>query len=258
MANTMQGVAAELEDLTRAFDGVSLRELDQRAALLKRIDRKYAVDAARFRGLAERLRHDHQILDIDGRRVFRYRSAYFDTPELRCFWDHVNDQVPRFKARTRTYEDSARCVFEVKLTRAPGETDKRQVEYEVDEARQLTHDAWQCLREALADAGLECPDSLRHTLTTSFDRLTLAAAGRPDRLTCDTVVCLASPAGQTVALRDGVVLVESKSEEGDGAADRTLADLGVEAISLSKYRVGTSLVGRAGDIAPQPGSDLFA
>jgi VTC domain len=251
-------MAAELEDLTQRFDGVSLPELDERAALLKRVDRKYAVDAARFRELSERLCVDHQILDIDGRRVFRYRSAYFDTPDLRCFWDHVDDRVPRFKARTRTYEDSARCVFEVKLTRAPGETDKRQVDHVLGEARQLTDDAWRCLREALGDAGLECPDSLSHTLTTSFERLTLAAAGRADRLTCDARICLASPRGQTVTLRDGVVLVETKSEDGDGPADRALANLEVQAISLSKYRVGTSLVGQAGDIVPQPGSDLFA
>lgn len=57
-------------------------------------------------------------------------------------------------------------------------------------------------------------------------------------------------------MREGVILVETKSENGDSPADRVLAELGVEPISLSKYRVGMSLVGGA-DGGSQPGSELF-
>lgn len=56
-------------------------------------------------------------------------------------------------------------------------------------------------------------------------------------------------------MREGVILVETKSN-GDSPADRVLAELGVEPISLSKYRVGMSLVGGA-DGGSQPGSELF-
>lgn len=57
-------------------------------------------------------------------------------------------------------------------------------------------------------------------------------------------------------LRDDVILVETKSESGESPADRALADLGLEPVSLSKYRVGMSLVG-GGNHGPQPGADLF-
>jgi hypothetical protein len=53
-----------------------------------------------------------------------------------------------------------------------------------------------------------------------------------------------------------MILVETKSERGESPADRELAELGLEPISLSKYRVGMSLVG-GGDRAPQPGAELF-
>ena len=61
------------------------------------------------------------------------------------------------------------------------------------------------------------------------------------------------------ALREqGVtVLVETKTEGGESPADRALAELGCEPISLSKYRVGMSLVGPARDHGPQPGSEFF-
>jgi VTC domain len=244
------------EDLVEQFEPVSLTELDERAALLRRVDHKYAIDRGRFRQLLERLRADHQVLEIDGRRMFGYCSTYFDTPDLRCYVDHVENRQPRFKARTRLYMDSDSCVFEVKLKRENGETDKRQVEHPVAEADELTDSARQCLEQALADAGLDAPDEMDPTLLTRFERITLAARDGSERLTCDVGVRLTRPDGKAARMHDGVILVETKSEGGESPADRVLADLGLEPISLSKYRVGMSLVGGA-ERTPQPGTELF-
>jgi VTC domain-containing protein len=244
------------EALVERFDPVSLDELDERAALLRRVDHKYAVERARFARLLEQLRDDHQVLEIDGRRMFGYRSTYFDTPDLRCYVDHVEDRRPRFKARTRLYVDSESCVFEVKLKGHSGETDKRQVDHPAAEADRFTGSARGCLKEALGDAGLDAPERMAPTLLTRFERITLAAREGSERLTCDLGVRLANPHGQAACLRDGVILVETKSENGESPADRALADLGLESISLSKYRVGMSLVGGA-EQEPQPGSELF-
>ena len=244
------------DDLVEQFEPVSLEELDERAALLRRVDHKYAVQREAFVGLLERLRDDHQVLQIDGRRRFGYCSTYFDTPDLRCFVDHVKSRQPRFKARTRLYVDSDSCVFEVKLKGEDGETDKRQVEHPVAEANRLTDSARQCLGEALRDAGLEAPERMDPTLLTRFERITLAAREGSARLTCDVGVRLARPDGEAAYLHDGLILVETKSQDGESPADRALAELGLEPMSLSKYRVGMSLVGGAED-APQPGSELF-
>jgi hypothetical protein len=246
-----------VHELVEGFDPVTLKELDERAALLRRVDNKYAVERERFAEVLERLHDDHQALEIDGRRVFEYCSTYFDTPELRCFTDHVEDRQPRFKARTRLYVDSDNCVFEVKLKREDGETDKRQTEYEADDAERFTAGARECLAEALSDIGLEAPDQMKPTLLTRFHRITLAARSGSERLTCDLGVRLSSPDGETAELHEDMVLVETKSERGESPADRVLAELGLEPISLSKYRVGMSLVG-GGDRPRQPGADLFA
>jgi hypothetical protein len=244
------------EELVAKFEPVALEELDERAALLRRVDNKYAVERKRFAELLERLRSDHQVLEIDGQRSFGYRSTYFDTPELRCFTDHVEDRQPRFKARTRLYVDSDSCVFEVKLKRNGGETDKRQADHAVGDVERFTDSARRCLEEALGDAGLQAPERMSATLRTSFRRITLAAREGSERLTCDLAVQLSRPGGDATSMRDGVILVETKSESGDSPADRALAELGLEPISLSKYRVGMSLVGGA-NAAPQPGSELF-
>jgi hypothetical protein len=243
--------------LLAGFDPVSLSALDQRAALLRRVDNKYVLGREAFEELAERLRGDHQVLEIDGRRLFSYSSTYFETPDLRCFVDHVEDRVPRFKARTRLYVDSGECVFEVKLKRSEGETDKRQVDYRQSDRRRLTDDAWSCVRGALDGAGLVTPEDLTASLTTSFDRVTIAPRDGSERLTCDFGVRATGPDGETAAMKDDLVLVETKSEAGGSPADRELAKLEISPISLSKYRVGMSLVGAASGSEAPPGSELF-
>lgn len=246
----------DVHELLGEFDGISLAALDERAALLRRIDNKYAVPDAAFAELTGRLRADHQVLEIDGRREFAYTTTYFDTPDLRCFTEHVEDRVPRFKARSRFYEDTGKCAFEVKLKRSGGEMDKRQIDYAPDDRGRLTDEARECVFSALEGAGLNAPDELAQSLVTSFTRLTLAAGDGSARLTCDLRVQL-SARGRAVAMRSGLVLVETKSESGDSPADRHLATMGLEPISLSKYRVGMSTVGGADRFGQQPGSELF-
>jgi predicted O-methyltransferase YrrM len=68
-------VSVELADHLAAFRGVTLAELDERAALLSRIDTKYALEQGRFLKLLELLRDDHEVLEIDARRCFAYRSV---------------------------------------------------------------------------------------------------------------------------------------------------------------------------------------
>ena len=43
-------------------------------------------------------------------------------------------------------------------------------------------------------------------------------------------------------LRDELVIVETKTADGEGRCDRLLARAGVEPVSLSKYRVGVGLL----------------
>jgi hypothetical protein len=225
---------------------VSLEEVDRRAALLRRVDTKFVVKRDAAERLFRRLADDHDVLTIDGRRRFAYESVYFDTPDLRCFRDHVEGCKPRFKARTRHYRDSGRCVFEVKLKLGDGETDKRQVDQEMTGRTRLTERAARVVAEALREIGLEPVLDLRPVLRTRFDRITLAAREGGARLTCDLDVRLATFGGAKATMRADLVLIESKSADGRAAADRGLERLGAQPVDLSKYRTGIGLL-LAGD-----------
>ncbi|MGA8721494.1 MAG: VTC domain-containing protein [Solirubrobacteraceae bacterium] len=211
-----------------------------------------------MRPACERLSDDHQVLDIDGRRAFAYSTTYFDTSDLRCFVDHIEDRRPRFKARSRLYEDTGECVFEVKLKRSEDETDKRQIDYPKEQRRGLTEDAMGCLKSALADAGLEAPEELEATLTTEFESVTLAALDGSERLTCDFGICLVGQDGNSVHMHQDLILIETKSEDGQSTADRELERMPVETISVSKYRAGHEPGRERPAIRSAPRTDLFS
>jgi VTC domain len=234
--------AGAADELLENLDAISLEELDERAALLRRVDEKYVVDDDVFADLVRALAEDHAVLEIDGRRAFGYETVYFDTPDLRCYRDHVEGIRPRYKARTRLYRDSGLCHVEVKIKGAADETDKRQAEHPADAVDRLTDDAERLIRETVAGAGLEPPAVLEPVLRTEFRRITLAAADGGARLTCDAGLRLSRMDGHDARLRPDLVLVESKSEDGAARADDLLAQRGVRPRSLSKYRTGIDLL----------------
>ena len=231
-----------LERLLEPLRPLSLEELDERAALRRRVDNKYLVPGDTFTVLVERLGDDHDVLEIDGGRRFTYESVYFDSEDLRCFDDHVHDRRPRFKARTRSYLDAGACSFEVKLKNEAGETDKRQADHDPEAAGRLDPAACRLLEETLREAGVAPMEDPRAVLITRFERITLAARDGGGRMTSDLRLSLASTAGEETALREDLVLVEAKSEDGSSRPDTVLAELGVQPRSLSKYRTGVDLL----------------
>ncbi len=243
----------QIDDKLAGFAPVSLDDLDERAALQKRIDRTYLVEEAIFEELLAALREDHEVLDIEGRRSAGYHSVYFDTSDLLCYREHIEGQKPRFKARTRHYLDTDLCHFEVKVKLAGGGTAKQRHDHDPARRDELTDAAQTFLDEELRHrADRPGPGELRPALTTSFERMTLAARDTSARLTCDARVRLGRPDGDTAALAEGHRLLETKSPDGDSPADRALARAGVEAISLSKYRLGVGMLYAEAEDADPP------
>ena len=219
----------------------TLEEIDERSALRHRVDTKYVVPRTQLPELIERV-DGYEVLEIDGRRMFSYENVYFDTPDLRCFSDHVEGLEPRFKARTRYYRDTDTCFFEVKV-KTGDETTKRQRECDVEEQGVVTESAGAFLRDALSElTGEEAPRDLAPTLSTSFRRATLSACEGGERATIDLDVVLRAMDGRSVTLRDEFALMETKSEEGTGQIDAALLASDCEPTSISKYRLGVGLL----------------
>ncbi len=215
---------------------ISLAELLVDSALQQRLERKYIVDVATLSELLARVRDTHRVLDIEGRRVFHYRTTYYDTPELVTLRAHLQQRRRRFKLRRRHYVESRTSVLEVKLKGARGMVIKRALPT-VDRVDLLAHES-AFFRTAVLEAyGHDLPvAALGPVLTMSCARLTLAARGGAERLTCDVEVDL-----DGARLVPDHAIVESKSLRGVAIADRVLRDLGARpADRCSKYCLGVA------------------
>ncbi|MDW3218943.1 MAG: polyphosphate polymerase domain-containing protein [Acidimicrobiales bacterium] len=223
---TVPAVIGELEP-------VSLDELNDRAALTTRRDRKYLVPTDRLPALLEAVADHLRVLDIDGRRAFAYDTHYFDSPELTSYLDTARRRPFRYKIRTRHYVDDDLSWFEVKQRGRRGITVKHR--WSVDDgphrfgARELD-----IVAETLG------PDvaarRLDPTLATRFERTTLLV-GDDARMTVDLDVAFATPgAGDQRRLRHAIV--ETKTLGRPCRADRALWRLGVRPTKVSKYGTG--------------------
>ncbi|MFD0902791.1 polyphosphate polymerase domain-containing protein [Actinomadura sediminis] len=234
---------AAVARLTGALPSMSLAQVLDRAELQTRVDRKYLVPAELCAAMLPRLDGEYAALEIDGRRAFRYSSAYFDTPDLLTFRQHRQGRRQRYKMRTRTYMDSGECMFEVKLSGARNATDKRRMPY--DAARRTTLDG--TARAFLQDVLLSAyrtnpPRAVVTSATTDYLRSTLVQLSGPGRVTFDTALTCTDGEGTTIAADPDIVLIESKSAGGEGPVDRILRDRGVRPVKISKYCVAVAVL----------------
>lgn len=63
-------MTSPLKEHLSAVPAISLSELDERAALLRRVDVKRVLDLDSLADLLSRLRDDHGALEIEGHRIF--------------------------------------------------------------------------------------------------------------------------------------------------------------------------------------------
>jgi len=231
-----------LTSVSNRLDGVELAEVLAEAALQTRVDRKYLLTPEQFQGLAQRVGSTFRVLDIGGQRIFGYESVYFDTPALDLFRAHRQGRRRRYKARVRTYLDTGACMFEVKLKGRRGETVKHRLPYALEDRERLNDEAAEFLGGLLHQEYGEAMPDLEPAVTTSYSRVTLVDLVVGARLTCD--VDLVCSRGQLRVQGSDMILVESKCSGAGSAADQALRQMGVRAISVSKYCVAVALLDR--------------
>ncbi len=221
-----------------SLPAISLRELNRLAALQNRVDRKYVVDANELASAIGQLSNRLAVLDIDGRRTFGYESVYFDTVDLRSFFDAARSRRRRFKVRTRTYLDSGDVMLEVKRRDGRGRTIKKRRPHS-SSADVLDSAAVDFIDSQLDQPGLGV--SLQPTLTTSYRRTTVVDLDGVARVTIDGELQFGRPGGQSDGLDDRLVL-ETKSSGRPSAMDRTLWQLGIRPSKISKYGTGLAVL----------------
>ena len=215
------------------LESVGLAELNSEASLLTRKDRKYLVPVSLARLLVDQ--SDVRVLEIDGRRTFRYESIYFDTPARVSYLAAAHKRRRRFKVRTRSYLDSGICALEVKTRERRGLTEKHRLPYEVERRTSLNSEALEFIGRFERIAPLS--QQLEPVLTTRYERTTLLEPNSMSRITIDTNLEIETADGSNISLPE-MAVVETKTSGQPCAVDHFLWSRHQRPTKISKYCTG--------------------
>lgn len=208
------------------------------AALMDRVDTKYLLPADRVPALLLGAGSAYRVLEVEGRRLSRYHTRYYDTDDLALYHAHHRGRALRHKVRVRSYVDLGHHYLEVKRRANTGRTTKARVRLPEHEA---AADALSALaRDPLRPvAPAEPAHALRPTVDVAYTRVTLVHRTLAERVTLDLALTVRGRDGE--ATFPALATVEVKqARRGHSAFADALRRAGGRAESMSKYCVAVA------------------
>ncbi len=208
--------------------------------LMNRIDTKFIATERDLVQILAAARGDYRVQEIEGCRVARYDTIYYDTDVLDMYTRHHNQKLTRQKIRTRTYVDTGDVFLEVKNKSNRGRTKKVRTEILPVDFRDFRGNEAACnFIYNRADYSLA---RLSPHVRTSFERITLVNNRHTERLTIDMGLAFENIRTGNRTTLPGVIIVELKQ---DGREYSEMCDilqrLRVMPQKISKYCTGTVL-----------------
>jgi len=227
----------EISKILKGFEPVGLDGMTD-VRYMNRIDTKYVFSASKIPQLLQNVRSLYHALEIDRQREFRYKTVYFDTPELLFYSQHVTGKLNRTKVRIRTYETNGLTFLEVKQKSNKGRTSKSRIEKEPGDMNHI-----QQSREFLIELVAANTNSLKAVINTGFSRITLVNLGKAERITIDYNISWNNLKGDCVEM-PYLAIAEIKSEKSTSLSPffQQLKHLGIRSTGFSKYAMGMALV----------------
>lgn len=202
------------------------------ARLMNRTDHKFLFTPSKLPAILAMLLNEYRILSIDNRRVFTYKSYYFDTKDFDFYRLHHNGKTNRHKVRFRNYVETGSTFLEIKFKNNKGRTIKNRVSVEEWE-KALSPDSKNFIHEI---SGIRA--DLEMKLENSFQRMTLVNKNHPERVTFDFNIQFRCE-GQEIKF-DHIAIAEVKQQafNRQSTVMTAMKDQNCYPDSISKYCLG--------------------
>ncbi len=208
--------------------------------LMNRIDTKFIASSDDLVPILTMALDKYRVQSIDGVRVARYDTLYYDTPELAMYTMHHNRKLRRQKVRTRTYLESDLSFLEVKNKTNKGRTKKKRIK--IDRNTFFDFHKNSEAMEFLGERSMFDPEVLCPNVATRFDRITLVNKAKTERLTIDLNLEFEHIPTGTKANPRKLMIIELK-QDGLCYSDMKmiLRELRIKPNKISKCCIGTAL-----------------
>ena len=229
-----------INDILNEMTPISLDEMSA-VKLMNRVDTKYVADDLTVTKLFSLIKDDYYVQEIDGKRVAAYDSIYYDTVDNHMYIIHQDKKLKRDKLRVRNYVDTGTYFCEVKHKNNHGRTKKKRVEV----GENVFHDL-KCDKKTREFVEKELPDydfdGFEKKMSTSFERITVVNKGKTERITVDFNVRFHNfENGNDNGIAPLVVMELKRDGRCESIFQKTLFELRVKPLSISKYCIGRAL-----------------
>ncbi len=194
-----------IKNILNSFDHITLAEMDS-VKLMDRTDTKFVFSETELNKILEELKVDYKILDINGNRISKYESLYFDTPKFDLYHKHQSGKLNRYKVRYRKYVESNLNYFEVKFKNNKGRTIK-------DRVKQTTIDSTiqSKAQDLLNEKTPLTSQDLEAKIWVNYSRITLVNKNSPERVTLDLNLHFKN--GEQIKQIENLIIAEVKQDK---------------------------------------------
>ncbi len=222
---------SDLNNILNEFVPITLDEMDS-VKLMDRTDTKFVFRKSRLLDVLSQLQDHYRVLDVNGNKISRYESLYFDTPNFELYHKHQSGKLNRYKVRFRKYVESDLNFFEVKFKNNKGRTIKNRVKQpQIDGSIQNKADVLLKEKTPFDSANLEAK------LWVNYSRITLVNKTSPERVTLD--INLHFKNNEQLKTIDDMVIAEVKQDKASTSAFiKLMKQLHIREGSISKYCFG--------------------
>lgn len=200
----------DLSTVLQRFQPITLQEMDS-VRLMNRTDTKFMIGAEQLELLLRILGSNYRVLEVEGLRVNRYKTLYYDTPDFLCYLQHHSGKRNRFKIRKREYVESHLSFLEYKEKTNKGRTIKSRIK--LGEIADSLNER----ENAFIDERTHRHLDYEPKLWNSFGRITLVDTSAGERLTIDTDITFEM--GNRKAGIPELVIIEVKRDENSGVSE---------------------------------------
>jgi hypothetical protein len=148
--------------------------------LMDRTDTKFTFHISHLPAILQEANAFYRVLDVEGNRMSRYKTLYFDTEDFDLYNKHHSGKLNRYKIRHRTYVESKLGFLEVKFKNNKGRTLKTRIkENNIPDLN--SGKAFTFLQKMLPFN----PTELLPKIWINYSRITLVNKTSAERLTLD-------------------------------------------------------------------------
>lgn len=216
------------------FEKTSLKEMSS-VKLMNRIDTKFVFSFDQLATFLQEMRSSYTCLSFENKCIANYKTQYYDTEELKFYYQHLNGKLNRFKIRERTYLNSNEVYLEAKFKNNKGRTIKSRVKQTV-----MGLNFSETLPTLIPNMDLELIQRLKPGVVVLYKRITLVNRQAEEKLTFDFDLEFRSDSKRKCL--DNLVIAELKQSKKLHSSFSSMAKKAhLKPCSMSKYCLAIAL-----------------